>query len=266
MSLRQQWNIADPSMVEDDNQVLSMCGIFGEDHTRFKSNIEARNFGEEVFEFDMELNGIKRFEKGWNWEDFRGSVGSYQRYGLDPFEYHIPNAVAITHDALFYRPDFSVLYWKIGDNGYPMLRNKLVEVKGTRSIKNKDFHIYNEFEKRVIKPHNEKIRTYAKDKLIPKCLLEFEIFVYPNAYATGINAEINNEAWDPSTEHTSRLEIWTMDELEAVLNTTPMPNFQEEPRMLLKTKSVFDPRKVNEISGIPDWSDLHYKKKIFKGR
>ncbi|BCV06322.1 MAG: hypothetical protein CM15mV130_250 [Caudoviricetes sp.] len=39
-----------------------------------------------------------------------------------------------------------------------------------------------------------KIRTYAKDKLIPKCLLEFEIFVYPNAYATGINAEINNEA------------------------------------------------------------------------
>ena len=63
MSLRQQWNIADPSMVEDDNQVLSMCGIFGEDHTRFKSNIEARNFGEEVFEFDMELNGIKRFEK-----------------------------------------------------------------------------------------------------------------------------------------------------------------------------------------------------------
>ena len=78
MSLRQQWNIADPSMVEDDNQVLSMCGIFGEDHTRFKSNIEARNFGEEVFEFDMDLNGIKRFEKGWNWEDFRGSVGSYQ--------------------------------------------------------------------------------------------------------------------------------------------------------------------------------------------
>ena len=118
----------------------------------------------------------------------------------------------------------------------------------------------------MIKPHNEKIRTYAKDKLIPKCLLEFEIFVYPNAYATGINAEINNEAWDPSTEHTSRLEIWTMDELEAVWNKTPMPNFQEEPRMLLKTKSVFDPRKVNEISGIPDWSDLHYKKKIFKGR
>ena len=38
-----------------------------------------------------------------------------------------------------------------------------------------------------------------------------------------------------------------MDELEAVWNKTPMPNFQEEPRMLLKTKSVFDPRKVNEI-------------------
>ncbi|BCV06320.1 MAG: hypothetical protein CM15mV130_230 [Caudoviricetes sp.] len=40
MSLRQQWNIADPSMVEDDNQILSMCGIFGEDHTRFKSNMK----------------------------------------------------------------------------------------------------------------------------------------------------------------------------------------------------------------------------------
>ena len=62
----------------------------------------------------------------------------------------------------------------------------------------------------------------------------------------------------------SRLEIWTMDELEAVWNKTPMPNFQEEPRMLLKTKSVFDPRKVNEISGIPDWSDLHYKRRYLK--
>ena len=64
------------------------------------------------FEFDMASNNIKRFERGWEWEDFKGSVGSYQRFGFDPFEYHIPNAVAFTHDPLFYNPDYSVLYWK----------------------------------------------------------------------------------------------------------------------------------------------------------
>ena len=26
MSLRHQWNIADPSIIENDEQVLSMCG------------------------------------------------------------------------------------------------------------------------------------------------------------------------------------------------------------------------------------------------
>ena len=84
-----------------------------------------------------------------------------------------------------------------------------------------------------------------KIKLIPKCLLEFEIFVYPNAYATGINADLNNEIWDPSTEHTSRLEIWNMDELEAVWNNTPRVD-DENQYMLLKTKSIFDPNKVND--------------------
>ena len=59
---------------------------------------DSRNFGEECFEFDMASNKSKDLKSGWEWEDFKGSVGSYQRFGLDPYEYHIPNAVAFTHD------------------------------------------------------------------------------------------------------------------------------------------------------------------------
>ena len=75
MSLRHQWRISDPSDIEhDDNKTREMLGIFGEDHKRFKKNIGSRNFGEECFEFDMSLNNLKRFEKGWNWEEFIGKV------------------------------------------------------------------------------------------------------------------------------------------------------------------------------------------------
>ena len=140
-ALRQYWAIPDPIDIHRDDQIKAMLGIFGKDHERFKANIDSRNFGEELFEFDMASNRIKRFERGWEWEDFKGCVGSYQRFGLDPFENHIPNAVAFTHDSNFYNPDYSVLYWKRTPNGL-QLRNKLVEVKGTRNIKNQDYEIY----------------------------------------------------------------------------------------------------------------------------
>ena len=138
-ALRHLWNIPDPIDIYKDSQIKAMLGIFGKDHERFKANIDSRNFGEELFEFDMASNRIKRFERGWEWEDFKGCVGSYQRFGLDPFENHIPNAVAFTHDSNFYNPDYSVLYWKRTPNGY-QLRNKLVEVKGTRNNSNSTKH------------------------------------------------------------------------------------------------------------------------------
>lgn len=256
MSLRQQWSIANPFDITEEKDIKAIVGQFGKDAKRFKSNIDSRNFGEEVFEFDMQQQNIKKFEKGWTWEDFNGSVGSYQRFGLDPFEYHIPNAVAFTHDVNFYKPDYTVLYWKETENGLQLV-NKLVEVKGTRNIKNQDFHLYCEYQKNIIDPHNEKVDLFVKDLLIPKCLLEFEIFIYPTAYASGIN----DPNWNPSTHHTQRLEIFTVDELIEAWNETPRD--PEDPKMQLDTSSVFDPQKVLDLKGI-EWTDEHYKKKIFK--
>ena len=100
-SLRHLWNIPDPIEIYKDSQIKAMCGIFGKDHDKIQSKYRFKKLWRRVFEFDMASNRIKRFERGWEWEDFKGSVGSYQRFGLDPFEYHIPNAVAFTHDAAF---------------------------------------------------------------------------------------------------------------------------------------------------------------------
>ena len=173
-ALRHLWNIPDPIDITTETIKSKQCSESLEKITRdSKANIDSRNFGEELFEFDMDSNRIKRFEKGWEWEDFKGSVGSYQRFGLDPFENHIPNAVAFTHDCNFYNPDYSVLYWKRTPNGL-QLRNKLVEVKGTRNIKNQDYEIYIEYQRTIIDPHNDKVRKYAKDHFVPKCLVEFE--------------------------------------------------------------------------------------------
>ena len=259
-ALRQFWAIPDPIDIHRDDQIKEMLGIFGKDHERFKANIDSRNFGEELFEFDMASNRIKRFEKGWEWEDFKGCVGSYQRFGLDPFENHIPNAVAFTHDCNFYSPDYSVLYWKRTPNGL-QLRNKLVEVKGTRNIKNQDYEIYIEYQRKIIDPHNDKVRKYAKDHFVPKCLVEFEVFLYPDAYATGLKAERDGEYWTPTINHLEKLEIYTMDQLEAIWNNTPRED-QTNQYMRVKTKSIFDPYKVNAIEGIDDWTDEHYKKPI----
>ena len=52
-----------------------------------------------------------------------------------------------------------------------------------------------------------------------------------------------------------------MAELEAIWNATPRTDHEDQ-YMKVKTKSVFDPNKVNSIDGIPDWSDDHYKKPI----
>ena len=262
MSLRHQWRISDPSDIEnDDNKTREMLGIFGKDHKRFKKNISSRNFGEECFEFDMSLNNLKRFEKGWNWEDFIGKVGSYQRFGLDPFEYHIPNAVAFNHDPKFYKPDYSVLYWKRNKNGSIQLINKLVEVKGSRNIKNQDYNIYLDYQKYVIDPHNKKVESYAKDRLAPKCLIEFEIFIYPTAYASGMNAQ-DVSLWTPTIGITEKLEVWTPAELEIAWNNTKR-DFNN-PNMRVNTRSVFDPKKVNAIEGVSEWTDAHYKKAIHR--
>ena len=259
-ALRQYWAIPDPIDIHRDDQIKAMLGIFGKDHERFKANIDSRNFGEELFEFDMASNRIKRFERGWEWEDFKGCVGSYQRFGLDPFENHIPNAVAFTHDSNFYNPDYSVLYWKRTPNGY-QLRNKLVEVKGTRNIKNQDYEIYQEYQRKIIDPHNDKVRKYAKDHFVPKCLVEFELFLYPDAYATGLKAERDGQDWNPTVHHLEKLEIYNMAELEAIWNATPRTDHEDQ-YMKVKTRSIFDPNKVNSIEGINDWSDDHYKKPI----
>ena len=259
-ALRHLWNIPDPIDIFKDSQIKAMLGIFGKDHERFKANIDSRNFGEELFEFDMASNRIKRFERGWEWEDFKGCVGSYQRFGLDPFENHIPNAVAFTHDSNFYNPDYSVLYWKRTPNGY-QLRNKLVEVKGTRNLKNQDYEIYQEYQRKIIDPHNDKVRKYAKDHFVPKCLVEFELFVYPDAYATGLKAERDGQDWNPTVHHLEKLEIYDMEELEAIWNATPRTDHEDQ-YMKVKTRSIFDPNKVNTIEGIDDWSDDHYKKPI----
>ena len=259
-ALRQYWAIPDPIDIHRDDQIKAMLGIFGKDHERFKANIDSRNFGEELFEFDMASNRIKRFERGWEWEDFKGCVGSYQRFGLDPFENHIPNAVAFTHDSNFYNPDYSVLYWKRTPNGY-QLRNKLVEVKGTRNIKNQDYEIYQEYQRKIIDPHNDKVRKYAKDHFVPKCLVEFEVCIYPDRYATGLKAERDGEVWTPTVNHLEKLEIYTMDQLEAIWNNTPRED-QTNQYMRVKTRSIFDPNKVNAIEGIDDWTDEHYKKPI----
>ena len=257
-SLRHLWNIPNPSEITKEGDNKEMCGIFGYDHLRFKQSIDSRNFGEECFEFDMASNNIKRFERGWEWEDFKGSIGSYQRFGFDPYEYHIPNAVAFTHDPLFYNPDYSVLYWKRTANGY-VLTNKLVEVKGTRNIKNQDYQIYLDFQRRVIEPHNRNVELYAKKNFVQKCLVEFEIFIYPTAYATGLKF---GDDWRPSVHHLERLEIYTVDQLEAIWNRTERD--LENPRMTLKTKSIFDPNKVNAVDGVTGWTDDHYKKAIWK--
>ena len=41
------------------SQIKAMLGIFGKDHESFKANIDSRNFGEELFEFDMASNKSK---------------------------------------------------------------------------------------------------------------------------------------------------------------------------------------------------------------
>jgi|DEB0MinimDraft_4_1074332.scaffolds.fasta_scaffold13471_2 hypothetical protein len=262
MSLRHQWRIADPSNIENDiNKTKEMLGIFGKDHQRFKKNIDSRNFGEECFEFDMSLNNIKRFEQGWKWEDFVGQVGSYQRFGLDPFEYHIPNAVAFTHDPKFYKPDYSVLYWKRNKNGSLSLINKLVEVKGSRNIKNQDYDIYRDYQRYVVDPHNQKVKDYAKDHFVPKCLIEFELFIYPTAYASGLNAQ-DPSYWTPTIGLTEKLEVWSIDELEVAWNNTKR-DFKD-PYKKMDTKSIFNPAKVNAIDGVENWSDEHYKKAIHR--
>ena len=61
MSLRQQWSIANPFDITEEEDVKAIVGQFGKDAKRFKSNIDSRNFGEEVFEFDMQQQNIKKF-------------------------------------------------------------------------------------------------------------------------------------------------------------------------------------------------------------
>ena len=58
-ALRHLWNIPDPIDIYKDSQIKAMLGIFGKDHERFKANIDSRNFGEELFEFDMASNESK---------------------------------------------------------------------------------------------------------------------------------------------------------------------------------------------------------------
>ena len=94
-------------------------------------------------------------------------------------------------------------------------------------------------------------------------MIEFEIFLYPDAYATGLKAERDGREWNPTVRHLEKLEIYNMQEMEAIWNNTPRVD-DENQYMKLLTKSIFDPNKVNAIDGVEGWSDEHYKKPIWK--
>ena len=61
------------------------------------------------------------------------------------------------------------------------------------------------FKERVIDPHNDKVRKYAKDHFVPKCLLSLRYFFIQHAYATGLKAERDNEDWTPSVHHLEKI-------------------------------------------------------------
>ena len=49
-------------------------------------------------------------------------------------------------------------------------------------------------------------------------MIEFEIFLYPDAYATGLKAERDGREWNPTVRHLEKLEIYNMQEMEAIWN------------------------------------------------
>ena len=46
--------------------------------------------------------------------------------------------------------------------------------------------------------------------------LSLRLFVYPDAYATGLKAERDGQDWNPTVHHLEKLEIYDMAELEAI--------------------------------------------------
>jgi len=249
----ERWGLRSPKKITE-KQTRSMLGDFGKVSKRFKTNTSMKDFGAECFEFDLESNGINRVKENWSWEDFQECSGAYQVMGADPFNNPVPNIVSFMWNDEFFNPDYFVTYWTQTEDGAPYLKNKFVEVKGSRSIKNGDLNKYIKFNKRCDR-HNEKIRLYAKAPFRNRCLIEFEIVVYPNAYATGIQALNKNKEWKPTKDHLDFREIYTVEELiDAFDESTQLTN--------LESRHIFDPKRVRQINQHSTWSDRLYKKYI----
>ena len=248
-----KWGLRDPKSITE-KQTRSMLGDFGQVAKRFQDHTSIQDFGAECFEFEMDINGIKRVKADWNWKQFEDCSGAYQVMGADPFNNPVPNIVSFMWNDEFFLPDYFVCYWTQTEDGSPYLKNKFIEVKGSSSIKNEDLKKYSRFQQRCDR-HNERVRLYAKAPFRNRCLVDFEIFIYTNAFADGLKKRNDNVIWKPTQDHIDLREIYTIEELEEVF-------YLSERESDLKSKHIFDPKRVKQINPNSTWSDRLYKKYI----
>ena len=251
--IKSQWGLRDPDHL-DEKQIRSMLGDFGKVSKKFKDHTSMADFGAECFEYEMELCGIKRVHGGWNWKDFEKSSGAYQVTGTDPFNQPVPNIVSFMWNEDFFNPDYFVCYWTQNEKGSPYLKNKFIEVKGSMSIKNEDLRKYIKFQDRIDR-HNEKVRLYAKAPFRNRCLLDFEIVIYPTAFASGQKAIVLDKKWRPKREHLRSKKIFSVFEIIDLYNRSPFV-------VDLKSKHIFDPKRVRTINPHSRWNDRLIKKYI----
>jgi len=252
--VKQFWDLRDPEKITE-SQTRSMLGDFGSVSKRFQDNTKQQDYGAECFEFDMETNGIKKVSADWNWMQFEDCSGAFQQIGADPFNFPIPNVVAFMWNVDFFNPDYFVCYWTQNDKNSPFLKNKFVEVKGSSSIKNEDLRKYQLFQKRIDK-HNEQVKLYAKPQFRNRCLLEFEIFIYPNAYGDGTyKTQELGQLWTPTLDHIEQRKIYTVEELTEKF-------YGSDRSYDIKSRHIFDPKKVKQINPNSTWSDRLFKKYI----
>jgi hypothetical protein len=251
--IKSQWGLRDPDQI-DEKQTRSMLGDFGKVSKKFKDHTSMQDFGAECFEYEMELCGIKRVHGGWNWDEFTDSSGVYQITGSDPFNNPVPNIVAFMWNEDFFNPDYFVCYWTQTEKGSPYLKNKFIEVKGSSSIKNEDLRKYIQFQNRIDR-HNEKVRLYAKAPFKNRCLLEFEILVYPTAFASGQKALDQKKKWTPKRDHIRSKKIYSVNDIIELYD-------RSENVVDLKSKHIFDPKRVKMINPHSKWTDKLFKKYI----
>ncbi len=252
--MKEIWDLRDPDKLSEQN-TRSMLGDFGSVAKRFQNNTKQQDYGAECFEFDMETNGIKKISGDWNWMQFEDCSGAFQTLGADPFNSPIPNVVSFMWNDEFFNPDYFVCYWTQNEADSPYLKNKFIEVKGSSSIKNEDLRKYQRFQERVDR-HNEKIRLYAKPQFRNRCLIDFEIFIYPTAYSDGsYKTQKLGQIWTPTLDHIEQRKIYTIEELTSKFNSS-------DREYHIKSRHIFDPKKIRSINSNSKWSDRLFKKYI----